>query len=160
MSNNETQIIVDAEVPSVTIIREFDAPPEKVFRAHTERELYAKWVGPRSVSMTIDRFDCVTGGSYRYVHSTEHGDFGFFGSFHVVRPAEEIVQTFTFEGVPEGVALERMTFEALDGGRTRITGVSLVGSFADRDAMVASGMDHGVREGYEKLDEMLASGEI
>jgi uncharacterized protein YndB with AHSA1/START domain len=72
-----------------------------------------------------------------------------------VRP-DQIVQTFTYEGVPDGVALERVLFEDLDNGRSRLTAISLVESFAARDAIMASGMEHGVREGYERLDEALA----
>ena len=74
-----------------------------------------------------------------------------------MRENELIVQTFTFEGVPDGVALERLVFEDLGGGRTRDSSrTSLVDSFEARDAFVASGMETGVREGYEKLDELLA----
>jgi uncharacterized protein YndB with AHSA1/START domain len=107
--------------------------------------------------MRIDHFDCRTGGSYRYVHVSDGDEFGFHGSFHEVRPSELIVQTFTFEGEPDGVALERMVFEDLGDGRTRLTGTSLVDSFEARDAFVASGMEEGVREGYERLDELLAN---
>jgi uncharacterized protein YndB with AHSA1/START domain len=89
------------------------------------------------------------------VHRRGEDEFGFHGSFHEVRPTEVIVQTFTFEGVPDGVALERAQFQALKGSRTRLTVTSLVGSFEERAAILASGMDHGVREGYEKLDELL-----
>ncbi|MET0460405.1 MAG: SRPBCC family protein [Ilumatobacteraceae bacterium] len=153
---NDTAISVDADVPVVRITREFDAPPAKVFRAHTDPELFARWNGPRRHEMRVDHFDCRTGGSYRYVLSSEHGEFGFHGSFHEVRPSELIVQTFTFEGVPDGVALEKLTFEDLGDGRTRLVATSLVDSFADRDAFVASGMEDGVREGYERLDEVLA----
>ena len=67
-----------------------------------------------------------------------------------------IVQTFTFEGMPDGVALEKLQLEDLGNGRTRLTATSLVDSFADRDAFVASGMETGVIEGYERLDEVLA----
>lgn len=66
------------------------------------------------------------------------------------------MQTFTFEGAPEGVALERLVLEDL-GGRTRLTVTSLVDSFEARDAMVASGMEVGIRDGYERLDELLAA---
>src|SRR3712207_5014513 len=93
---------------------------------------------------------------FRSVHSSDGEEYGFRGCFHEVRPAELIVQTFTFEGMPDGVALERMVFTDLGDGRTRLTSTSLVDSFADRDAFVASGMDVGVREGYERLDEVLA----
>ena len=155
-STRETEILADPDVPLVRLIREFDAPPEKVFRAHTDPELLVQWLGPRSVEMHIDHFDCRTGGSYRYVHTHDGDEFGFHGCFHEVRPSEVIVQTFTFEGVPDGVALERVVFEDLGDGRTRLTATSLVDSFEDRDAMLSSGMDVGVREGYERLDEVLA----
>ncbi len=155
-STHETEIIVDRNVPLVRITREFDAPPEKVFRAHTDPDLVAQWLGPRRHEMRIDHYECRTGGSYRYVHASDGNEFAFHGSFHEVRPAELIVQTFTFEGMPDGVALERMVFEDLGDGRTRLTGTSLVDSFADRDAFVASGMEGGIREGYERLDELLA----
>lgn len=153
---NDTTIEVDSEVPLVRIIREFDAPVDKVFRAHTDPALIVQWLGPRDLTMHIDHYDCRTGGSYRYLHVRGDDEFGFHGSFHEVRPNKVIVQTFTFEGFPDQVALERMTFEDLGGGRTRISGTSLVDSFADRDAFVASGMETGVREGYERLDELLA----
>ncbi|HEU0101325.1 MAG TPA: SRPBCC family protein [Mycobacteriales bacterium] len=153
-STRETQIVADPDVPLVRIVREFDAPPEKVFRAHTDPELVVQWLGPRSTTMRVEHYDCRTGGSYRYVHESGGQEYGFHGSFHEVRPSEVIVQTFTFEGMPDGVALERLVVEDL-GGRTRLTATSLVDSFEARDAFLASGMDTGVREGYERLDELL-----
>ena len=155
-STHQTEITVDPDLPLVRITREFDAPPEKVFRAHTDPELVVQWLGPRSHEMRIDHYDCRTGGSYRYLHLSDGNEFGFHGSFHDVRPSEVIVQTFTFEGMPDSVALERLVLEDLGDGRTRLTATSLVDSFEARDAFVASGMEHGVREGYERLDELLA----
>ncbi len=125
----ETEITADPDVPLVRITREFDAPPEKVSRAHADPELVARWLGPRNTEVRIDHHDCRTGGSYRYLHLSDGNEFGFHGCFHEVRPAELIVQTFTFEGVPDGVALERLVFEDLGGGRTRLTSTSLVDSF-------------------------------
>ena len=104
----------------------------------------------------IDHHDCRTGGSWRYVHHDGETEHGFFGCFHDVRPPELIVQTFTYEGVRDGVALERMTFEDLGNGRTRLSCTSLVDTFEGRDAFVASGMEVGVKEGYERLDTVLA----
>jgi uncharacterized protein YndB with AHSA1/START domain len=155
---NTTEIRVDDKVPAVHIIREFDAPPEKVFRAHTDPDLYLQWNGPRGMEALVDHFDCRTGGSYRFLHRDESGEYAFRGCFHEVRPNEMIVQTFTFEGVPDSVALERMVLEDIGDGRTRLTAMSLVDSFEDRDAFVASGMETGVVEGYERLDELLAKG--
>jgi uncharacterized protein YndB with AHSA1/START domain len=155
-STHETEITADPDVPLVRITREFDAPPAKVFRAHTDPELVVQWLGPRSTEMRIDHYDCRTGGSYRYLHSSDGNEFGFRGCFHEVRPSELIVQTFTFEGFPDGVALERLVLTDLGDGRTRLTATSLVDSFEARDAFLASGMEVGVREGYERLDELLA----
>ncbi len=155
-SSHETEIVSDPTVPLVRITREFDAPTQKVFRAHTDPELVAQWLGPRRHEMRIDHYECRTGGSYRYVHASNGNEFGFFGCFHEVRPSELIVQTFTFEGMPDGVALERIVFEDLGDGRTRLSTTSLVDSFADRDAFVAGGMEGGVRESHERLDELLA----
>ena len=153
---NETQIDVDPTVPLVRLTREFDAARAKVFRAHTDPDLVVQWLGPRRVEMRIDHYDCRTGGSYRYLHLADGEEYGFHGSFHEVRPSELIVQTFTFEGVPDGVALERLVLEDLGDGRTRLVATSLVDSFEARDGFVASGMETGVREGYERLDELLA----
>jgi uncharacterized protein YndB with AHSA1/START domain len=155
----ETEIQLAPDVPLVRITREFDAPPTAVFRAHTDPDLFARWNGPRNARMRVEHHDCRTGGSYRYVITTSSGyDAWFHGSFHEVRPVELIVQTFTFEGMPDGVALEKLVFTDLGDGRTRLVATSLVDSFADRDAFVASGMESGVREGYAALDEILASG--
>jgi uncharacterized protein YndB with AHSA1/START domain len=155
-TTHDTEIVSDPDVPLVRITRVFDAPPEKVFRAHTDAELIVQWLGPRDLQMTVDHYDCRTGGSYRYLHSSGEEEYGFNGCFHEVRPSELIVQTFSFEGFPDSVALERLTFEDLGGGQTRLVGTSLVDSFEGRDAFVASGMEVGVREGYERLDELLA----
>lgn len=155
MPTNETAIFADPNVPLVRITREFDATPAEVFRAHTEPELIVQWLGPRDLVMTVDHYDCQTGGSYRYVHSRGDDTFGFFGCFHEVRPSELIVQTFCFEGFPDSVALERLALDDLGNGRTRLVATSLVDSFEGRDAFVASGMESGVREGYERLDELL-----
>jgi uncharacterized protein YndB with AHSA1/START domain len=156
-TTHETEIVSDPTVPMVRITREFDAPVEKVFRAHTDPDLLKQWLGPRDLTMTVDHFDCRTGGSYRYLHIRGDEEYAFHGSFHEVRPNELIVQTFTFEGWPDSVALERLTLEDLGDGRTRLTATSLVDSFEDRDAFIASGMETGVVQGYEKLDELLAS---
>ncbi|NGO06468.1 TIGR03086 family protein [Streptomyces sp. HC44] len=154
---NETLIVADPALPTIVITREFDAPPERVFRAYTDPDLVVQWLGPRRLTMRIDRYEARTGGSYRYVHSEDNGtEYGFHGVFHEVRPHERIVQTFTFEGFPDGVSLETALFEDL-GGRTRVTTRSLMDSIEARDTMIKSGMEGGVREGYERLDELLRS---
>ncbi|SDF73795.1 Uncharacterized conserved protein YndB, AHSA1/START domain [Blastococcus aurantiacus] len=155
-THHETRIVSDPDVPLVRITREFDAPAEKVFRAHVDPELFAQWTGPKGMEIRIDRHDCRTGGSYRYVMAQDGEEYAFNGAFHEVRENELIVQTFAFEGMPDDVALERLVLEDLGDGRCRLTSTSLVDSFEGRDGFVASGMEVGVNEGYEKLDELLA----
>jgi uncharacterized protein YndB with AHSA1/START domain len=155
---HETSIVADPDLPTIRMTREFDAPPEKVFRAFTDKDLFARWVGPRSIGTRIDRWDATTGGHYRYAALRDSEEIAtFYGSFHEVRPNERIVQTFTWEGAPDGVSLETMTFVDLGNERTRIESVSIVETMEARDAMMSSGMDVGVKEGYAKLDELLAS---
>jgi uncharacterized protein YndB with AHSA1/START domain len=157
-THHETRIVADPDVPLIRIIREFDAPPAKVYRAHTDPELVARWMGPDSTRTRIDEWDARTGGSWRYTAIHEGEEYGFYGSFHELRPDELIVQTFTFAAMPDGVALERLVLEDLGDGRTRLTATSLCDSFAGRDGMLSSGMDVGVNEGYAKLDALLAAG--
>jgi uncharacterized protein YndB with AHSA1/START domain len=155
-TTHETEIFVDPDVPLVRIIREFDAPVDKVFRAHIDPDLFKQWIGPEYLTGRIEQWDCRTGGSYRYVMEADGDEHEFYGSFHEVRPGELIVQTFTYAPMPDGIALEKIRFEDLGGGRTRLTTTSTVDSFEDRDAFVASGMETGVVEGYQKLDAVLA----
>ena len=158
-TKNETRIEADANLPTITMTREFEAPPERVFKAYTDRDLVAQWMGPKSVTMDISTWDARTGGSWRYTAHRDGEEVGsFYGSFHEVRPCERIVQTFTFEGYPDGVSLETATFEDLGSGRTRVTSLMVVDSIEAREMIISSGMDVGVVEGYEKLDALLAEG--
>lgn len=155
-TKHETEILVPEGLPLIEIRREFDAPVDRLFRAFVEKDLFAQWVGPRSVGTRVDDWDCRTGGRYRFANTRGDEEYLFYGSFHEVRDNERIVQTFTWEGAPDGVSLEVMTFESLPDGRSRLRSVSVGESVEDRDAMVASGMSTGIIEGYEKLDELLA----
>jgi uncharacterized protein YndB with AHSA1/START domain len=153
----EATIEAVADLPLIRIVREFDATPEQVQRAHTDPALFARWVGPNSRDTVIEAWEAKTGGAWRYTSTNCDGDAqGFYGSFHEVRPGR-LVQTFTWAGMPDGVALETLVFEALPGGRTRLTGTSLVDSIEGREAILRSGMDLGLREGYAKLDALLAA---
>jgi uncharacterized protein YndB with AHSA1/START domain len=156
-TKKKTTIEVDADVPMVRITREFDAPVDKVFRAHADPDLFVQWNGPHSLTSTIEQFDFRTGGAYRYTMRRDGFAAGFHGSFHDIRTNELIVQTFAYDGMPDGVALEKLRFEDIGNDRTRLTGTSLVDSFADRDAFIASGMETGIQEGYERLDTLLTT---
>lgn len=152
-------IEADPTVPVIRVTRDFAATPAQLFRAHTDPALFARWVGPDGMSTTVDRWDASTGGSWRYVAGQDGTDLGFHGCFHEVRP-DRIVQTFTWEGEPDAVALETLTFTDLGDGRTRLRASSLCDSFEVRDAWLRSGMESGVDQGYAKLDALLAGGEV
>lgn len=152
-------IEADEKVPVIRLTRDFRATPAQLFRAHTDAELFARWVGPDSTTTRIETWDARTGGSWRYVAGSDGEEYGFHGCFHEVRE-DRIVQTFTFEGQPDGVALETLRFEDLGDGRTRLHAQSLCDSFEARDMWLASGMEVGVNEGYAKLDRMLDSGAL
>jgi uncharacterized protein YndB with AHSA1/START domain len=150
---SETEIIVDEKVPTVSIIREFDAPVEKVFRAHVEPDLFVQWNWPEGFEVRFDHFDCRTGGSYRIWMSDDEMEGSVHGSFHDVVPNELIVQTFTPDGMPDLVILEKHRFEDLGDGRTRLTATSLVDTFEFRDSFISAGLP----DSYDKLDELLAT---
>lgn len=156
--HHQTRITAEPDVPGVRIVREFDAPPARVFAAHVDPELFVRWIGPNSIETRITSWDATTGGHWRY-EALRDGEViaRFYGSFHEVRPPGRIVQTFTWDGAPDGVSLETVTFEDLPDGRCRLTALAIVDSFAARDAMLSSGMDVGVTEGYEKLDSLVQS---
>ncbi|GAA2556375.1 SRPBCC family protein [Winogradskya consettensis] len=155
----ETTIEADPNVPVIRMTREFAGTPEQLFRAHTDPQLFAQWVGPSSLVTRIEEWDARPGGSWRFVHTRGDEEYAFRGCFHDVRP-DRIVQTFTFEGEPDGVALETLWFDDLGDGRTRLRTQSLVDSFEGRDAWLRSGMETGVNEGYAKLERMLTDGSV
>ena len=158
-TDTTARIEADPDVPAIRITRDFTATPAQLHRAHTDPELYAQWCGPHDLTTTIGHWDARTGGSWSFSNQRDGEEIAsFHGSFHDVTP-ERIVQTFTYDGWPESVSLETMTFEDLGDGRTRLHTVSLVGSFEERAGWLDSGMETGVNDGYEKLDGLLAKGE-
>jgi len=154
---NALHLDVPAGVPWIDFTREFDAPVAAVFEAHRDPAVVVRWLGPRGYEMVAERWEFVSGGGYRYVHRDPDGnEYWFRGCFHTVRENEFALQTFEFEGMPDEVALEFMTFEDLGDGRTRLRGRSIGRTVEGRDAMVSSGMETGMAEGYAQLDELLA----
>jgi uncharacterized protein YndB with AHSA1/START domain len=153
---SKTEITAEPGIPMIVITREFDAPRELVFRAHTDPDLLVQWLGPRDLTTAIDRYEVRDGGTWRYMQTDAEGNvYGFRGVFHGDPSPDATVQTFEFEGVPGHVCLQSATF-AERGGKTLMRTVSSFQSVEDRDAMVASGMEHGVHDSGERLAELLA----
>ena len=158
-TTNEATIEADEKLPIIRMSRDFVATPEQLMRAHTDPDLFARWVGPNGMETRIVEWDARDGGAWRYVAGRDGEEYAFRGCFHRVGD-DVIVQTFTFEGMPEDVALETIRFEDIGDGRARLVAQSLCDSFEGRDAWLRSGMEVGVNEGYAKLDAMLASGDV
>jgi uncharacterized protein YndB with AHSA1/START domain len=135
----------------IRIEREFDAPRELVWEAYTEPEMVAEWLGPNSDKRPEITMDLRPGGSYRW----DFGEFKFFGEFREVVPQERIVSTFDWETSERQPSVDHAEFEDLGDGRTRIVIMSTFASKEDRDAMIADGMERGVRDGYSKMDALL-----
>jgi uncharacterized protein YndB with AHSA1/START domain len=151
------QLIAEPGMPQIVSTREFAAPRDLLFRAHTEPDLLIQWLGPRRLTMIVERFEVHDGGTWRYIHRDADGtEYGFHGVFHgMPSPDAGIVQTYEYEGAPGHVSLQTLTLEEYDGG-TRLRTNSVFQSVADRDAMVQSGMEEGINDSMERLDELLA----
>ena len=159
---NKTKITAESGRQEFFITREFDAPRELVFKAFTDPKLYTQWLGPRRYVMNLEKFEPRSGGMWRYTHKDKDGnEFGFHGVYHEVLAPERMIDTFEFEGLPEKghVSLETAKFMELPGGRTRVTMQSVFQSVADRDGMMQSGMEQGINESFDRLDELLERNE-
>ena len=158
MANNKTKIIAEPGKQEFFIIREFNAPRELVFKAFIDPELYVQWIGPRELETNLETFESKNGGSWRYIQKDPEGnEFAFHGVNHEVTAPERIIGTFEFEGLPEEghVILEKTIFEMLPGDRTKMTSQSVFLTIEDRDGMLQSGMEEGVNDSYNRLDELL-----
>jgi len=155
---NKTVVTAEPGKQELFITREFDAPRELLFKAHTDPDLYIQWVGPKDMKMTIEKWECYEGGSYKFTHERDGHKYAFFGVNHEIAAPERIIGTFEFDGLPERghVILGTTKFEELSGGRSRVVHQSVFQSVNDRDGMIQSGMERGVNDGYENLDALLA----
>ncbi len=158
MAKNTTNIKTEPGKQEIIITREFDAPRELVFKAFTDPKLYVQWLGPRGYTTTLKIFEPKNRGSWQYIQKDKDGnEYAFHGVNHEILAPERIIGTFEFEGLPEKghVLLQTARFEALPGGRTKLTSQSVFQTVEDRDGMLQSGMERGVDDSYERLDELL-----
>jgi uncharacterized protein YndB with AHSA1/START domain len=152
--NNRTVV----ELPSdreLLITRVFDAPRELVFRAHTDPALIPLWWGPRSTTTIVDKMDVRPGGEYRFIHQSDGQEIIFYGEFREIVPPERIVQTSQMEGMP-GYIVETLTLEEKNG-KTTLTVLETCETKEARDAVIASGMEEGLSESYDRLDDFFAA---
>ena len=153
-----TRVTATPGTPFIDVEREFDALRDVVLRAWTDPDLVARWMGPRQFGTRIERWEMGDqGGTWRYVNTGPDGRdlFGFHGVFHPTGDPYRLLQTFEFEGAPGHVSLDELTLTERHG-KTVAHIHSVHQTVEGRDAMVAGGMEGGMNEGFEKLDELLA----
>ncbi len=156
-TNIPTEITTPAGEPVIEVRRFFKAPPELVYRACTESEYLRRWMGPRRLEVSECEVDHRVGGTWRLVHRAPDGtEFVFYGEFLELDPPYRRVGTFVWEGAPEDEAVETLLLEAVEGG-TILHTTMRHSSVEARDMHVANGMEGGIIESYERLDEVLAS---
>jgi uncharacterized protein YndB with AHSA1/START domain len=152
---NATTITTPAGTPFVEVSREFDATPAQLFKVVSDPDLVGQWLGPRDLDATIEKYDVRPGGTYRYIHRDDSGEYAFRGVFHSVEQDKLIIQTFEWEGAPGEVCLEKMTLEPTEKG-VRLHQQSVFPSVESRDAFVESGMEVGINDSMDRLAELVA----
>ena len=151
-----TQIIAEPAVPQLVVTSEFAAPRDLLFRAYTDPELLVQWLGPRGLTLTVDHFDPQHGGTWRYIGADADGrKYSFRGVFHGTPSPAGIIQTFEFEGMPDHVCLETVTFTER-GDTTLVTQNIAYQSAQDRDRVLQYDMGEDINESIERLEELLA----
>lgn len=159
MSHSGSAVLTTPSDTEIVMTREFDAPPELVWKAWTTPELVSRWWPGRRGTMKSCEIDLRVGGAWRYVMEASEGfEVAFHGEYREIVEAEKLVNTEVFEGAPPeaGAALNTNVFEALDGGRTRLTMTTSVDSKEIRDMIIGTGMETGAQEGLDIIDEIVA----
>jgi uncharacterized protein YndB with AHSA1/START domain len=156
MPANAVTIDIPEGLPFAQMIREFEHPVEKLYRAHAERELVQRWLAPAEVGLVVEEWDAVPGGRYRHRSVHDGVEYAFNGRFHTARPHEAIIVTFELERFPGAVGVDNYRFEPLEGGRSRLTIWSVYPSLAARDGAVRDGMEPGLVGAYDRCEHLLA----
>jgi uncharacterized protein YndB with AHSA1/START domain len=150
-----TVINTPAGTPFVEVTHEFAATPAQLFKIMTDRDLVAEWLGPRNLDATVEEYDVRPGGTYRYIHRDDSGEYAFRGVFHTVEQDKLVIQTFEWEGAPGEVCLEKMTLEPTENG-VRLHQQSVFPSVDARDQSIEYGMENGINDSMDRLAELLA----
>jgi uncharacterized protein YndB with AHSA1/START domain len=135
--------------------RVFNAPRDKVYKAMTDPELIPKWWGRRKDTTIVEEMDVRVGGRWRFVSESDDGTQGFSGTFRELDEPVRVVQTFEWDGMPGYISVDAMDLEDLGDGRTKVVSTSTFHFPEERDGMLSSGMEIGMGETYDRLEELL-----
>ena len=158
MTKGTAKVTLPTEL-QILITREFDAPKELVWRAYTTPELVSRWWAGDKGTMLSAEIDLRVGGRWRYVMGGDGYEVAFRGEYREIQAPDRLVNTEVFEGLPDpddhtGVVTVTLTER---DGMTHMTMLCAYKDRADRDAVVASGMEDGMQEGLDKLEEIAVS---
>lgn len=152
-----TSLTVDPVRPIAVIKRVFNAPRRLVFELFTQPEHVRRWYGPRYLSMTVCEIDLRPGGAWRFVlQAPDGGTHGFSGVYREIVPHERLVFTEGYEGMPGTDYVVTAVFEERDG-KTTLTSTLVYKEVAHREGHIGAGMEAGMRETYERFDELIAA---
>ncbi len=155
--SSRTAVVTLPTDTQVLITREFDAPKHLVYTAWTTPELIKRWWSGDRGEVTLAEVDLRVGGMWRYVMTANGGfEVAFHGEFREIVPNERIVSTETFEGMPDGEAVNTLTLTEKDG-RTTLTILMQLANQEDRDAVINSGMEDGMQEAMDHLEQVARS---
>ena len=160
-TNDLTSFSIVPGKQEVIINHVFNAPKELVFNTFTDPKHIPNWWGPRILKTVVEKLEAKPGGIWRFMQYDPAGkEHGFHGVFHEVTYPARIINTFEYEGLPDKghVILELKNFESLPGDKTKLTIKSVFPSLEDRDGMIESGMESGLRESMDRLEELLKAG--
>jgi len=157
MTSSGTATVTLPTDGQILITREFDAPKHLVYRAWTTPELVRRWWNANRGEVTIAEVDLRVGGVWRYVMVADGGfELAFHGEYREIVPNERIVSTEVYEGMPDGEAVNTVTFTEVDG-RTTLTILVQHASKEDRDAHIDSGMEAGMQDAMDLLEQVAVS---
>jgi len=157
MTSSRSAVLTLPSDTQIQIVREFDAPKHLVFKAWTTPDLIKRWWHAKRGEVTVVEMDLREGGTWRWVMVTPDGfEVGFHGVYREVVPNERIVQTEIYEGAPEAEALNTLTL-AENAGRTSVTLLMQLENKQHRDAVIESGMEDGLQDALDLLEEVAAS---
>jgi len=141
----------------ILITREFDAPKHLVWKAYTTPELIARWWAGGHGKVTSAEVDLRVGGSWRYVMAANEGfEVAFHGEYREISAPDRLVNTEIYEGAPEGVGVITTTLTE-EGGRTTMAQLCDYGDRKVRDAVIDSGMEGGMQESLDHLEQVAVS---
>jgi uncharacterized protein YndB with AHSA1/START domain len=152
---NATTINTPAGTPFVEVTREFDATPAQLFKVMTDPTLVDQWLGPEGLEAIIEQYDVRPGGTYRYIHRDDSGEYAFRGVFHTVEQDKMVIQTFEWEGAPGEVCIEKMSLEPTETG-VRLNQHSVFPSVEARDQSIEYGMNDGIYASMDRLAALVA----